>query len=71
MIRDGMAMREWITKGFEAFQAGTFGSGGQNLFVSRSGALLMFARTSRIFLARSVHAVTLTYRVLGLLCSPP
>ncbi len=29
----------WITRGFEAFRRGTFGNGGQNLYVSRAGAL--------------------------------
>ena len=32
-------MREWVTEGFEAFRAGTFGSGGRNLYVSRAGVL--------------------------------
>ena len=32
-------MPEWVTEGFEAFRAGTFGSGGQNLYVSRAGVL--------------------------------
>ena len=31
--------REWVTEGFEAFRAGTFGCGGQNLYVSRAGVL--------------------------------
>ena len=31
--------REWVTEGFEAFRAGTFGSGGHNLYVSRAGVL--------------------------------
>ena len=35
----GIALREWVTEGFEAFRAGTFGSGGQNLYVSRAGVL--------------------------------
>ena len=30
---------EWITDGFEAFRRGTFGNGGQNLYVSRAGVL--------------------------------
>ena len=29
----------WITRGFEAFRRGTFGNGGQNLYVSRAGVL--------------------------------
>ena len=35
----GAMQREWVTEGFEAFRAGTFGSGGQNLYVSRAGVL--------------------------------
>lgn len=31
--------RDWVTEGFGAFRAGTFGSGGQNLYVSRAGVL--------------------------------
>ena len=27
----------WITRGFEAFRQGTFGNGGQNLYVSEGG----------------------------------
>lgn len=30
---------EWTTEGFEAFRRGTFGNGGQNLYVSRRGVL--------------------------------
>ncbi|HHX39118.1 MAG TPA: VCBS repeat-containing protein [Armatimonadetes bacterium] len=30
---------EWITRGFESFRQGTFGNGGQNLYVSRAGVL--------------------------------
>jgi len=29
----------WVTEGFEAFREGTFGNGGQNLYVSRAGVL--------------------------------
>lgn len=29
----------WITRGFEAFRQGTFGNGGQNLYISRAGVL--------------------------------
>ena len=29
----------WITQGFEAFRQGTFGNGGQNLYVSKAGVL--------------------------------
>jgi len=29
----------WMTRGFEEFRRGTFGNGGQNLYVSRSGVL--------------------------------
>lgn len=39
MIRSAVALREWVTEGFEAFRAGTFGAGGQNLYVSRAGVL--------------------------------
>ncbi len=31
--------KQWITEGFEAFRRGTFGNGGQNLYVSRAGVL--------------------------------
>ena len=31
--------RVWTTEGFEGFRAGTFGNGGQNLYVSRAGIL--------------------------------
>ncbi|MCC6424168.1 MAG: VCBS repeat-containing protein [Phycisphaerales bacterium] len=31
--------RQWTTSGFEAFRRGTFGNGGQNLYVSRAGVL--------------------------------
>lgn len=31
--------RQWITRGFNDFRAGTFGNGGQNLYVSRAGVL--------------------------------
>ena len=31
--------KQWITRGFESFQRGTFGNAGRNLFVSRSGVL--------------------------------
>ncbi len=31
--------QSWITKGFEAFRRGSFGNGGQNLYVSRAGIL--------------------------------
>ncbi|HPT99114.1 MAG TPA: VCBS repeat-containing protein, partial [Armatimonadota bacterium] len=30
---------EWVTRGFESFRQGTFGNGGQNLYVSRAGVL--------------------------------
>ncbi len=29
----------WITRGFESFRKGTFGNGGQNIYVSRAGVL--------------------------------
>jgi hypothetical protein len=32
-------LREWTTQGFEAFRKGSFGNGGQNLYVSRAGVL--------------------------------
>ena len=32
-------LQTWTTKGFEAFRRGTFGNGGQNLYVSRAGVL--------------------------------
>jgi hypothetical protein len=36
----GMADRgTWVTQGFEGFIQGTFGNGGQNLYVSRAGVL--------------------------------
>ncbi len=31
--------KQWITEGFDAFRAGTFGNGGQNLYVSKKGVL--------------------------------
>ncbi|MDD5728951.1 MAG: FG-GAP and VCBS repeat-containing protein, partial [Victivallales bacterium] len=31
--------KQWVTEGFEAFRKGTFGNGGQNLYVSRKGVL--------------------------------
>lgn len=35
MSREGV----WVTRGFEDFRRGTFGNGGQNLYVSRAGIL--------------------------------
>ena len=35
MAKDGI----WTTEGFDAFRRGTFGNGGQNLYVSRAGVL--------------------------------
>ena len=35
MLKSGV----WVTEGFEAFREGTFGNGGQNLYVSRAGVL--------------------------------
>ena len=32
-------VKKWNTRGFEAFRRGTFGNGGQNLYVSRAGVL--------------------------------
>ena len=34
-----MKTEQWITEGFEAFRRGTFGNGGQNLYVSAKGVL--------------------------------
>ena len=34
-----MKKQVWITEGFEAFRAGEFGNGGQNIYVSRKGVL--------------------------------
>ena len=34
-----MKKTSWTTKGFEAFRAGTFGNGGQNIYVSKKGIL--------------------------------
>ncbi len=31
--------KQWVTAGFEAFRRGTFGNGGQNLYVSAAGVL--------------------------------
>ena len=35
----------WITEGFEAFREGTFGNGGQNIYVSRKGVLQRIHQT--------------------------
>lgn len=34
-----MKTEQWVTEGFEAFRRGTFGNGGQNLYVSAKGVL--------------------------------
>lgn len=34
-----MSKKTWMTEGFEAFRRGTFGNGGQNLYVSKKGVL--------------------------------
>lgn len=34
-----MAKKTWTTEGFDAFRRGTFGNGGHNLYVSKSGTL--------------------------------
>ena len=34
-----MKKRTWITEGFEGFKKGTFGNGGQNIYVSKKGVL--------------------------------
>ena len=36
---------KWITEGFEAFRAGTFGNGGQNIYVSKKGILQRIHQT--------------------------
>ncbi len=38
-------MKKWQTKGFEQFRAGTFGNGGQNIYVSKSGILQRIHQT--------------------------
>ena len=30
---------KWVTSGFEGFRQGTFGNGGQNIYVSKAGVL--------------------------------
>lgn len=35
----------WITEGFDAFREGTFGNGGQNIYVSRKGVLQRIHQT--------------------------
>ena len=39
-------MHQWTTEGFDAFRRGTFGNGGQNIYVSRAGVLQRIHRTS-------------------------
>ena len=34
-----MGKRTWVTEGYEGFRQGTFGNGGQNLYVSKRGVL--------------------------------
>ena len=34
-----MAKKKWVTEGFDAFRRGTFGNGGQNIYVSKKGIL--------------------------------
>ena len=34
-----MSQKSWITEGFDAFRRGTFGNGGQNIYVSKKGIL--------------------------------
>ncbi|MBQ2785217.1 MAG: hypothetical protein IJF02_01765, partial [Oscillospiraceae bacterium] len=34
-----MFKKSWITEGFDAFRRGTFGNGGQNIYVSKKGIL--------------------------------
>jgi len=38
-------MNNWITEGFESFRSGTFGNGGQNLYVSAKGVLQRIHQT--------------------------
>ena len=40
-----MNNKEWITEGFEAFRAGIFGNGGQNIYVSKKGILQRIHQT--------------------------
>jgi len=40
-----MKYKEWITEGFEDFRAGTFGNGGQNLYISKKGILQRIHQT--------------------------
>ena len=35
-----MSKKQWITEGFEAFRKGTFGNGGQNIYVSKKKGVL-------------------------------
>ena len=38
-VWEGMMQVKWITEGFAGFRRGTFGNGGQNLYVSKQGVL--------------------------------
>ncbi len=40
-----MKQQEWVTEGFADFRAGTFGNGGQNLYVSKKGILQRIHQT--------------------------
>ena len=40
-----MQNNNWITEGFESFRRGTFGNGGQNIYVSRKGVLQRIHQT--------------------------
>ena len=40
-----MNKKQWITEGFSGFRKGTFGNGGQNLYVSRKGVLQRIHQT--------------------------
>ena len=34
-----MTKKKWVTEGFDVFRRGTFGNGGQNIYVSKKGIL--------------------------------
>ena len=36
---------KWVTSGFEGFRQGTFGNGGQNIYVSKAGVLQRIHQT--------------------------
>ena len=43
--REKSCSSSWITQGFEAFRAGEFGNGGQNIYVSKKGVLQRIHQT--------------------------